>query len=149
MSTSGMRGFDHTIQETNAWLHEIAEYMGNPNKHLAYHALRGVLFTLRDRLTVDEAFNLAAQLPMLIRGLFFEGYKVTGRPQKYHAEEFLARVEKELRAAGGANPERATRAVLSVLHAHVAEGEILDIFEELPKDIRRLWPDTLPVEESR
>jgi uncharacterized protein (DUF2267 family) len=137
-----MRGFDHTIQETNTWLNEIIEHMGNPDKQLAYHALRGVLFALRDRLTVDEAFNLAAQLPMLVRGLFFEGYKAAGRPQKYHAEEFLARVEQELQVAGRANPERATRAVLSVLQAHIAQGEIEDIIDGLPKDIRRLWPDT-------
>jgi uncharacterized protein (DUF2267 family) len=139
-----MRGFDHTIHETNTWMNEIRQHLGNPDKQLAYHALRGVLFALRDRLTVDEAFNLAAQLPMLIRGLFFEAYKPAGRPQKYHAEEFLARVEKELQLAGRASPERATRAVLSVLQAHVAEGEIQDIIEGLPKDIRRLWPDALP-----
>jgi uncharacterized protein (DUF2267 family) len=141
MSTAGFHIFDHTVQESNGWIKEIAEYLETPNRQVAYHALRGVLFALRDRLTVDEAFNLAAQLPLVIRGLFFEGYKVTGRPQKYHAEEFLARVENELGAAGGASPERATRAVLLVLHNHIAEGELFDIFDELPKDIRRLWPD--------
>jgi uncharacterized protein (DUF2267 family) len=31
--------------------------------------------------------------------------------------------------------------VLLVLHNHIAEGELFDIFDELPKDIRRLWPD--------
>ena len=144
MSTNGFRGCEHSIQETNRWLNQIAEYMGNPNHQLAYHALRGVLFALRDRLTVDEAFNLAAQLPLLIRGIFFEGYKVTGRPIKYHADEFLARIEKGLRTVGGANPERAARAVLTVLQQHIGEGEIQDIIDELPKDIRRLWPDVVP-----
>jgi uncharacterized protein (DUF2267 family) len=141
MSTTGFRGFDRTIQETNVWLHEVGEYMGNPNRMVAYHALRGVLFALRDRLTVDEVFNLAAQMPMLLRGLFFEGYQAAGRPIKYHADEFLARVEQELQHAGGASPEKATRAVLTVLEQHVDQGEIRDIIDELPKDIRRLWPD--------
>jgi uncharacterized protein (DUF2267 family) len=144
MSTTGFRGFDHTVQETNLWINQIAELMGNPNRQLAYHALRGVLFALRDRLTVDEVFNLAAQLPMLIRGLFFEGYKAAGRPIKYHADEFLARIEQELRMAGGANPERAARAVLTVLHQAIGEGEMRDVIDELPKDIRRLWPDVAP-----
>lgn len=144
MPSTGLRGFDHTIQETNTWLHEIGEYLGNPDRQVAYHALRGVLFALRDRLTVDEAFNLAAQLPILIRGIFFEGYKVAGRPEKYHAEEFLVRVEHELRTVGKINPERATRAVLSVLHSHVTPGEIQDVISALPKDIRRLWPDVTP-----
>lgn len=42
MSTTGFRGFDHTIQETNTWLHEIAERMDNPDRHMAYHALRSL-----------------------------------------------------------------------------------------------------------
>ena len=144
MSTPGFHIFDHTVQETNTWLKEIAEYLEAPNRQVAYHALRGVLFALRDRLTVEETFNLAAQLPLLIRGLFFEGYKPAGRPQKYHAAEFLARVEREVQTVGGATPERATRAVLLVMYQHIAEGELLDIFDELPKDLRRLWPDFFP-----
>lgn len=140
MSTTGFRGFDRTIQETNTWLHEIAEKMGNPDRHLAYHALRGVLFALRDRLTVDEVFNLAAQLPMLIRGVYFEGYKVAGKPERYHAEEFLARVSQELHKAGPANPEKATHAVFAVMDRHISVGEIDDVYQALPKDLRRLWP---------
>ncbi|HMN28831.1 MAG TPA: DUF2267 domain-containing protein, partial [Caldilineaceae bacterium] len=95
MSTARFHNFDHSLQEAHAWLNDIAEQMGNPNRQLAYHALRGVLFALRDRLTVEEVFDLSAQLPLLIRGLFFEGYQVNGKPQKYHADEFLARVEHE------------------------------------------------------
>jgi uncharacterized protein (DUF2267 family) len=144
MSKERFHNFDHTLQEAHSWLNAIAEQMGNPNRQLAYHALRGVLFALRDRLTVDEVFDLSAQLPMLIRGLFFEGYQVTGKPQKYHADEFLARVEHEVRSAGGGNAERAVRAVLTVLQNHVAGGEIEEIIDELPKDIRRLWPDVSP-----
>lgn len=140
MSTTGLRGFDRTIQETNTWLHEIAERMENPDRHLAYHALRGVLFALRDRITVAEVFNLAAQLPMLIRGVYFEGYKVAGKPEKYHVEEFLARVAHELHKAGPANPEKATRAVFAVLDQHITAGELDDIYLALPKDLRRLWP---------
>ena len=141
MSSTGFRGFDHTLQETNGWLHEIAEQMGNPHKQMAYHALRGVLFALRDRLTVDEVFNLAAQLPMLIRGLYFEGYKVAGKPEKFHAEEFLARVHQELQKAGPANPEKAMRAVFTILDRHVTAGELDDIRAGLPQDVRRLWSD--------
>lgn len=141
MSSTGFRGFDHTLQETNVWLHEIAEQMGNPHRQMAYHALRGVLLTLRDRLTVDEAFNLAAQLPMLVRGIFFEGYKVAGKPEKFHAEEFLARVNHELQKVGPANPEKATRAVFTILNRHITAGEIADIRNELPRDLRELWSD--------
>jgi uncharacterized protein (DUF2267 family) len=145
MSKASFHKFDHTLQEAHSWLNEVAENLGNPNRQLAYHALRGVLFALRDRLTVDEVFDLSAQLPMLIRGLFFEGYQVMDKPEKFHAEEFLARVAEELHTTGGGNPERAVRAVLTVLQSHVAKGEIDEVIAELPKDIRRLWPDFTPV----
>ncbi|MCB0122035.1 MAG: DUF2267 domain-containing protein, partial [Caldilineaceae bacterium] len=102
MTTTGFRGFDHTLQETHHWLNEIAEEMGNPDRHLAYHALRGVLFALRDRVTVEEVFNLSAQLPMLMRGIYLEGYKVAGKPEKYHVDEFLARVNREISKVGPA-----------------------------------------------
>jgi uncharacterized protein (DUF2267 family) len=85
MSVTGLRAFNHTVQETNTWLNEIEVLMDNSNRQLAYHCLRGVLFALRDRLPVDQVFNLSSQLPMLIRGLFFERYAVTGRPLKYDA----------------------------------------------------------------
>jgi uncharacterized protein (DUF2267 family) len=143
MSATGLRTFDHTVQETNVWLNEIEMLLDNSNRQQAYHCLRGVLFALRDRLPVDQVFNLSSQLPMLIRGLFFERYAVTGRPLKYGATEFLARVEAELDTAGGADPRLATWAVLAVMQAHVSEGEMQAILEELPKDIRHLCTDAV------
>jgi hypothetical protein len=36
--------------------------------------LGGMLHVLRDRLTIQEAVQPGAQLPMLIRGLYWEGW---------------------------------------------------------------------------
>ena len=141
MSQTGLKGFDHTIQETNIWLHEIADIMEHPDRKVAYHALRGVLFALRDRLTVEEALNLSAQLPMLIRGIYFEGYKVSGKPEKFHEDEFMERISKELNKAGYVSPKKATKAVFQVIQRHITPGEIEDIRGVLPRDIRRLWTE--------
>lgn len=139
MADTGLTGFDRTIQETNVWLRDIGQAMHDTRRNVAYHALRGVLFALRDRLTVNEVFDFSAQLPMLIRGIFFEGYKPTDKPEKYHREEFLKRVSKELVQAGGANAEAASRAVLAVVQQHVSEGEVAKLHHALPKDLRALW----------
>lgn len=144
MTATGFRGFEHTVQETHQWLNEIAAAIGNPDRQIAYHALRGVLFALRDRITVEEVFNLAAQLPLLIRGIYFEGYKVAGKPEKYRADEFLARVSQELQKVGPVNAEKATAAVLQILDRHISLGETNDIYYSLPKDIRSLWPTLEP-----
>lgn len=141
MSATGLKGFDRTLQETNIWLNDISDAMEDPRREMAYHALRGVLFALRDRLPVDETFDLSAQLPLLVRGVFFEGYRPAGKPEKYGREEFFDRVRRELQAVGGANVERAVRGVFGMLEKHVADGEIAEIRASLPNDLRNLWPE--------
>lgn len=139
MSLAGLQVFDTTIQETNNWLRQISDKMGDPRKHVAYHALRGVLFALRDRLTIDEVFDLSAQLPMLVRGIFFEGYRPAGKPLKYHKDEFLDRINEELQTSGPINTELATKAVLKVLEEHVSRGEMNDVRNKMSNDLSELF----------
>ena len=144
MSEYGLPGFDRTLHETNAWLAEIAHELGRPDRQVAYHALRGVLHALRDRLPVGEVFDLAAQLPMLVRGLFFEGYHPSGKPEKLGRTAFLDRVHEALQPAGGANAHAAVLAVLTVLGRHVSTGEIMQVRAVLPEELRAFWPEPEP-----
>jgi uncharacterized protein (DUF2267 family) len=140
MSTTGMEVFDQTVQKTNIWLKDIMEQIG-PDRQRAYHALRAVLHTLRDRLTVEEAAHLSAQLPLLIRGIYFEGWHPAHKPTRERAqEEFLDQVEARLQGIERINPETATRAVLEVLNRHIDPAEASHVSHMLPEAIRRLWP---------
>lgn len=135
------KGLRRTVHQTSAWLKRIAEELGHGDKQRAYHALRGVLFAMRDRLPLEEVMDLSAQLPTLIRGVLFEGYKPANKPETYRSrDEFLQRVSDELEVVGGEDPETATRAVLALLSAKVTEGEIEDVQHLLPSSIRSLWP---------
>ncbi len=141
MPEQDVPALSRSLHETRTWLNDIADEMGFPDRQMAYHALRGVLFALRDLLVVEEALDLAAQLPALVRGIYFEGYKATGKPLTYRdRDEFLERVARELQPAGGANPDTATRAVFAVLNRHVSPGEVEEVRQMLPKAIRQLWP---------
>src|SRR5690606_30087969 len=115
MSNHPFSMLERAAQDTQGWLHEISREMNHPSLKVAYHALRGVLGALRDRLPIEEVHHLAAQLPVLVRGLYFEGYDPTGKPEKLDREAFLARVAAALSDVGGTNPETAARAVLRVL----------------------------------
>ena len=140
MSATGLEVFDTTVQTTNAWLKEIMETTG-PDRRRAYHVLTAVLHALRDRLTVDEVAQLGAQLPILVRGLYYDQWHPAGKPERLrHKEEFLAAVAEELDDIGPINLERATRAVFAVLEHHIAPGEIEDVMGMLPARLRELWP---------
>jgi uncharacterized protein (DUF2267 family) len=147
MSTTGLEVFDKTVQTTNAWLKEIMEVTG-PDRHRAYRVLAAVLHDLRDRLTVDEgsatrgAAQLGAQLPILIRGLYYDQWHHSaGKPERRrHKDEFLSEVAAELDDIKPINPEQAAHAVFSVLERHIAPGEIEDIKSMLPTHLRELWP---------
>jgi uncharacterized protein (DUF2267 family) len=140
MNSIGVDVFDTTLQKTSVWLNGVMEEMGWEDRHRAYSVLRAVLHALRDRLIVDEAVNLGAQLPMLSRGFYYEGWRPEGRPFKYrHKEEFFAQVAKTLPGMEQAELERAVRAVFKVLSSQVTGGEIAQVRDQLPAEVREFW----------
>jgi uncharacterized protein (DUF2267 family) len=141
MSSTGLKVFDETLQKTNVWLKEIERLLGSDRRR-AYQALRAVLHSLRDRLTVTEAAQLGDQFPMLVRGIYYEGWNPSGKPEKIRTrEEFLAGISQHLPKAQSVDAEHAALAVFQVLANHVAEGEISDVVQSLPAKIRTLWPE--------
>ena len=141
MSTTGLDVFDTTVQKTNSWLKDIMHEMDWQERRKAYQALRSTLHALRDRLTVDEVAQLAAQLPMLVRGFYYEGWDPTGKPLKVRdLEGFLATIALEFRGDDEVDPDQVARAVFTVLARRITQGELEDIEGLLPKEVRRLWP---------
>jgi len=134
--------FDGTLQRTQIWLNDImTELDWQEHPHKAYLALRTVLHALRDRLTIEEAVQLGAQLPMLVRGLYYEGWTLKGKPRKErHKEDFLAHIKDAFKDDFTSRPESIARAVFKVLARHTSEGEIDDIKHILPKALHELWP---------
>lgn len=142
MGTNDMiKIFGKTLQKTDLWLTDLMRELDWDDPHKGYLALRAVLHTLRDRLTIDEAADLAAQLPMLVRGFYFEGWDPTGKPLKErHQEDFLAHVKSYYKSDDRVVPEKLVRAVFRLLTKHVTKGELDDIKHVLPAELRALWP---------
>lgn len=140
MSTTGLDAFDTTLQKTAVWLKEIMKDLGSKDRHLAYLALRATLHALRDRLTVEEAVHLGAQLPMLVRGFYYEGWTPSGKPVKVKKAGFLVAIGDCFGPGVPPDPERVARAVFKVLAHRVTAGEIKDVKHLLPKGLRDLWP---------
>jgi len=138
MSSSGLEVFDRTIQETNIWLGEIAEEIG-PDRQVAYRVLRAVLHAIRDRLMADQAAHLSAQLPMLIRGIYYEGYHPARTPSTARGRAgFLNAVSGELRDTRPINPEDACAAVFNCMRRHITPGQLEHVFWSLPEPVRQI-----------
>jgi uncharacterized protein (DUF2267 family) len=130
---------ERTVEKTNIWLKDLADELGVEDRHYAYRALRAVLHTLRDRLTVEAAATLAAQLPTLIRGIYYEDWNPSRTPLPLHGvDAFLGHVASEGRLSGETEASLAVTAVARVLREHVSPGEIEDVLAMLPQELRVL-----------
>jgi uncharacterized protein (DUF2267 family) len=128
---------DSTVQKTRTWIKEIAEELGVDRRE-AYQVLRGFLHALRDRLTPDEMAQLGAQLPTLIRGIYYEGWDPKPKPRKLGEEQFLDYFAEEAAMDPGTQPRPAVRAAARVLRRHVSEGELEDIRDIVPDNLKHL-----------
>jgi uncharacterized protein (DUF2267 family) len=142
MAATGYPSIDATVDRTNRVLKDIEEAYGWPKerRNQSYNALRAVLHTLRDRLTVDESAQFAAQLPTLVRGIYYEGWDPSRVPVKMDGDEFLGRIRQEFPydIQGGVQP--LTQTVLHALRRHVTEGEWEDVKTGMPKEPASILP---------
>ena len=130
------------VQQTRVWLKELQKSAELPDEEAALSVLRAVLHQLRDRLSVEEAVDLAAQLPTLVRGFYFEGWRPTKVPQKIHTKrKFLDQLTLKL-LPRPIPPETAVTRVFALIAHHCDPGEISDVMGQMPAPLQELWPET-------
>jgi uncharacterized protein (DUF2267 family) len=136
MPAATVDAIERTVQKTNQWIDELAEELGTEDRAEAWRALKAYLQVLRDRLPLDEGAQLAAQLPQLLRGAFYEGFDPGHQPARIRdADAFLALLAERGQLADPAEAARAAQAATRVLRRHITEGELEDVLGQLPKDI--------------
>lgn len=138
MSTnSKITELDHSVQTARAWVNEVAGQFDTDDREFAYRVLRGWLQTLRDRLTVEAAAHFAAQLPDLIRGIFYAGWDPSVVPIKYDVAAYTVHFA---RAANIAVQDvgMASAAVTAALMRLLPRAQIDKVLDQLPEGIRTL-----------
>jgi uncharacterized protein (DUF2267 family) len=139
MSTTGLNVFDKTLQTTNIWLNDIMSELG-PDRQVAWKVLSTVLHKLRDRLPLGLAAHLGSQLPLLIRGVYYDQFEPGKLPSECNSrEEFVAEVAEWLADARPVDPNAAVRVVFATLSRHVSDGQLAKVRDALPKDLRQSW----------
>lgn len=139
MTHTTIAGFTQAAQQAQQWVNELADDL-NWDERRAYHLLRSVLHALRDWLSTEEMTDLSAQLPVLLRGIYFEGWNLL----RSHAEDrskeaFVKRVEDDFRDDLIYDADAAIAAVFRLLERHISEGEILQVRNSMKKPLRNLW----------
>jgi uncharacterized protein (DUF2267 family) len=131
-----------TTEKAHVWLNELQAKLGSQDERLAYHVLRAVLHAIRDRMHVEQVASLGAQLPLLIRGIYYEGWHPHGKPLHVHdAQAFLELVSAYLARDSEflLNEQRVVSAVFQVLQAHLAPGEIDSVLNAMPTSIQQTF----------
>jgi uncharacterized protein (DUF2267 family) len=141
MTITGLDVFDRTVHETNAWLKALMEKLRTDDRRIAYFALRASLHALRDRIGPANAVHFGAQLPTLIRGIYYEGWRMAATPtRERHKDLFIEHVRGELNGRTDIDAEAAVRAVFEVMWEHIDAGEISKLINMFPIELRELWP---------
>lgn len=137
---TGLSVIDHAPEAVAEWLNLLQDDLGWTDRHRAFRLLRVTLQAIRDFLTVDEAADLAAQLPILIRGLYFEGWVPSRTPAHPRGSEaFLERIVAAFEGNPLTDPDIAIASVFAVLRRQIGTEQYDQIVMAMRKPMRDLW----------
>lgn len=133
--------FERTTHEAHEWVNDLAGRTGWTNEREVLRLLRAVLGKVRDHLHVNEMAQFSAQLPILLRGMFFEGWQPKLTPvRERSATAFTTAIEEKVGDVVGYRGETDIKAVFNLINARISRGEVEDVRACLPQDLRDLWP---------
>jgi uncharacterized protein (DUF2267 family) len=137
MTTTRVDIIDRSVEKAHIWINDVAEELGTQNAHHAYRVLRAFLHALRDHLSTDEAAQLAAQLPIFIRGVFYENWDPSGTPERVRdLDSFLRRIAEDAILAGETEASFAALAAYRAMSRHISAGEAGSVLRVLPEHVR-------------
>jgi uncharacterized protein (DUF2267 family) len=136
MTTTKLDSFDHAVNTAATWLSDIAEHLETDNRRAAYRATRAWLHLLRDRLTVNSVAKFGAQLPELIRGMYYDGWNPSQAPIKYTPQEYVTRFATETATPTDEVPQTAA-SITAALYQHMP-GQMEEALLQLPHTLRAL-----------
>jgi uncharacterized protein (DUF2267 family) len=145
MSATGLDVFDKTLQTTHIWLDELMAEIG-PDRQVTWHVLGTVLRAIRDRIPLELAVHLGSQLPLLVRGIYYDQWHAPGglgeKPRSL--DEFLEPIGEQLAQSRPINARNATQAVFRLLSRHVTPGQVEKVKHALPGEVQAIWPELTP-----
>jgi len=137
---ASLEDLDIAVSVARDWIEDLAHQLAWHDRNLVYLAFITVLHSLRDQLPRTEVIALGAQLPPLVRGLYYEGWHASARLRARTRAAFLERVHEGLHRDPGIDVEEVARAVLATLSARLPSAEVEEIRAAVPKHLHGFWP---------
>jgi len=98
-----------------------------------------VLHNLRDRLPIKLSAHLSAELPLLVRGVYYDQFEAADQPADWDREAFCAEVSRRLSNIRPVDPQDAVQTVFALLSRHVSRGQIEKVKHALPAELQAFW----------
>ena len=132
--------FDAALRAAEEWVDDLVQRLGWRDRRHAYLALLAAMHALRDSLPREQAAYLGTQLPVLLRGYFYEGWHPGAPPTGRTRNAFLERIHDGIHRDPGVDAEQVARAVLAMLAARLPPAEIEATKAASPSALHNLWP---------
>ena len=130
--------FDSSLQKSNLWLKDVQQTARLRSRFQAYSALRVVLHSIRDCLPPGSVVKLAAQMPLFMKGLFYDGWHFSPKPRRMDRDQFFGRIRQALRTQPDIDPSLALEGVILCLHRRLTRDVIDSALVLLPREVRTL-----------
>ncbi len=135
--------FEDYVTKANTWLNRVAERMNIDDRNKAGRIFRAVLHALRDRLPSGEAAHFGAQLPIIWKGIYYDGYRPDHEPIRIrHEHQWLEYIRSkdvlaEIKDLPTLDDARiAFEGVMQALHDLLSPGQFEKLQNALHRDIK-------------
>jgi len=132
--------FEAAVDATEVWVDDLMRLLGWHDRERVYHALIAALHAYRDSLRWDEAVRVAAALPILLRGLYYEGWHPSARPAGRGRQVFLERISDGVHRDPAVDPEDVARAMFALLALRMPAADVENAKAATPLALHNLWP---------
>ena len=123
--------FDHVVQTSQEWLVSIAREFDTDDLDFVERALRAWMHGLRDELPIESCAHFAAQLPELLRGVYYEGWNPTHAPVDHDVDAYVRRFAREARIRPTEVGQVAST-ITEALHGRTPEMQLAALLMQLP-----------------
>jgi uncharacterized protein (DUF2267 family) len=134
--------FEKYAAKGNEFVRLVTDELNVP-REMAQRIIRAVLHALRNNLSHEESFQLIAQLPMALKGVYVDRWNYEKDSTRIkHVEDFLEEVRKEdsgradIDFGNNMKTRVSVSAVMKALSYFVSEGEMNNIVDVMPVEIK-------------